>query len=175
MILIPGTYHTMNDVTQRHCNDMIDDAECRVHSFVLLIHRTDHSTIPLLGGSCTHSTKFIHSLLNEWTGFRADQFRQNLRSHRRSWSEFFIFIILSARGGVVWVDRSVWCESERTQIHYYNVDLIYIATLWFQGESPTYILNPFRAPEPLPILYPSNLVPKNGFPVVKGLMRTHNP
>ena len=117
----------------------------------------------------------IHSLLNEWTGFRADQFRQNLRSHRRSWSEFFIFIILSARGGVVWVDRSVWCESERTQIHYYNVDLIYIATLWFQGESPTYILNPFRAPEPLPILYPSNLVPKNGFPVVKGLMRTHNP
>ena len=26
-----------------------------------------------------------------------------------------------------------------------------------------------RAPEPLPILYPSNFVPKNGFPVVKGL------
>ena len=29
--------------------------------------------------------------------------------------------------------------------------------------------NPFRAPEPLPILNPSNFVPKNGFPVVKGL------
>ena len=29
--------------------------------------------------------------------------------------------------------------------------------------------NPFRAPEPLPILCPSNFVPKNGFPVVKGL------
>ena len=32
-------------------------------------------------------------------------------------------------------------------------------------------LNPFRAPEPLPILNPSNFVPKNGFPVVKGLKR----
>ena len=30
--------------------------------------------------------------------------------------------------------------------------------------------NPFRAPEPLPILNPSNFVPKNGFPVVKGLI-----
>ena len=30
-------------------------------------------------------------------------------------------------------------------------------------------LNPSRAPEPLPILNPSNFVPKNGFPVVKGL------
>ena len=29
--------------------------------------------------------------------------------------------------------------------------------------------NPFRAPEPLPILNPSIIVPKNGFPVVKGL------
>ena len=28
---------------------------------------------------------------------------------------------------------------------------------------------PFRAPEPLPILNPSNFVPQNGFPVVKGL------
>ena len=32
-------------------------------------------------------------------------------------------------------------------------------------------LNPFRAPEPLPILNPSNFVPKNGFPVVKGLTK----
>ena len=31
------------------------------------------------------------------------------------------------------------------------------------------IVNPFRAPEPLPILIPSNFVSKNGFPVVKGL------
>ena len=31
------------------------------------------------------------------------------------------------------------------------------------------VLNPFRAPEPLPMLNPSNFVPKNGFPVVKGL------
>ena len=30
-------------------------------------------------------------------------------------------------------------------------------------------INPLRAPEPLPILNPSNFVPKNGFPVVKGL------
>ena len=30
-------------------------------------------------------------------------------------------------------------------------------------------VNPFRGPEPLPILNPSNFVPKNGFPVVKGL------
>ena len=28
-------------------------------------------------------------------------------------------------------------------------------------------LDPFRAPEPLLILNPSNFVPKNGFPVVK--------
>ena len=31
-------------------------------------------------------------------------------------------------------------------------------------------VNPFRAPKPLPILNPSNFVPKNGFPVVKGLI-----
>ena len=30
-------------------------------------------------------------------------------------------------------------------------------------------LNPFGAPEPLSILNPSNFVPKNGIPVVKGL------
>ena len=30
-------------------------------------------------------------------------------------------------------------------------------------------LGSFRAPEPLPIQNPSNFVPKNGFPVVKGL------
>ena len=29
--------------------------------------------------------------------------------------------------------------------------------------------NPFRAPEHLSLLYPSNFVPKNGFPAVKGL------
>ena len=34
---------------------------------------------------------------------------------------------------------------------------------------PAFFFNPFRAPEPLPILNPSNVVPKNGFPVVKGL------
>ena len=32
-------------------------------------------------------------------------------------------------------------------------------------------LTPFRAPEPLPTLNPRNVVPKNGFPVVKGLTR----
>ena len=36
---------------------------------------------------------------------------------------------------------------------------------FFWGEG----LDPFRAPEPLPILNSSNFVPKNGFPVVKGL------
>ena len=30
-------------------------------------------------------------------------------------------------------------------------------------------LDPFRAPEPLPILNPINFVPKNGFPVLKEL------
>ena len=30
-------------------------------------------------------------------------------------------------------------------------------------------VNPSGAPEPLPVLNPSNIVPKNGFPVVKGL------
>ena len=34
--------------------------------------------------------------------------------------------------------------------------------------------NPFRAPEPLPILNPSNSVSKNGFPVVKGLREAKN-
>ena len=33
-------------------------------------------------------------------------------------------------------------------------------------------VNPFRAPKPLPILNPSNVVPQKGFPVVKGLTRT---
>ena len=32
-----------------------------------------------------------------------------------------------------------------------------------------------RAAEPLPILNPSNFVPKNGFPVVEGLRRYPNP
>ena len=32
------------------------------------------------------------------------------------------------------------------------------------------VLNPFKAPEPLPILNTSNFVPKNGFPVVEGLI-----
>ena len=35
-----------------------------------------------------------------------------------------------------------------------------------------WFFNPFRAPEPLPTLNPSNLVPKNGFPVAKGLKYT---
>ena len=35
-----------------------------------------------------------------------------------------------------------------------------------------HLFNPFRAPEPLPILNPSNFVPKIGFPVVKGLRYT---
>ena len=33
-------------------------------------------------------------------------------------------------------------------------------------------VSPFRAPEPLPILNPSDFVPKNGFPVVKGLKKS---
>ena len=41
--------------------------------------------------------------------------------------------------------------------------------LLFFGGSSIWELNPLRAPEPLPILNPSNFVPKNGFPVVKGL------
>ena len=42
------------------------------------------------------------------------------------------------------------------------------ATLFSAGSS-LLELNRFRAPEPLPILNASNVVPKNGFPVVKGL------
>ena len=36
-------------------------------------------------------------------------------------------------------------------------------------------VNPFRAPEPLPMLNPSNFVPKNGFPVVKALRSPRTP
>ena len=42
-------------------------------------------------------------------------------------------------------------------------------TVDIAGDADYTSLNPFRAPEPLPILDPSNFVPKNGFPVVKGL------
>ena len=38
------------------------------------------------------------------------------------------------------------------------------------GRGEKGLLNPFRAPEPLPILNASNFVPQNGFPVVKGLV-----
>ena len=38
----------------------------------------------------------------------------------------------------------------------------------------SFCLDPFRAPEPLPIPNPSSFVPKNGFPVVKGLTPFHN-
>ena len=37
------------------------------------------------------------------------------------------------------------------------------------------VVNPFRAPEPLPILHPSNFVPENGFPVVKVKRSTPRP
>ena len=40
--------------------------------------------------------------------------------------------------------------------------------------APATPLNPFRAPEPLPTLNPSNVVPENGFPVVKGLISARN-
>ena len=42
------------------------------------------------------------------------------------------------------------------------------ATVQFRG------INPFRAPKPLPILNPSNVVPKKGFPVVEGLNSTRS-
>ena len=41
-------------------------------------------------------------------------------------------------------------------------------TLQAPRETPLFLFNPFRAPEPLPILNPSNFVSKNGFPFVKG-------
>ena len=44
------------------------------------------------------------------------------------------------------------------------------SAVYLQGSRWRLWLNPFRAPEPLPILDPSNVVPKNGFPVVKGLI-----
>ena len=34
-----------------------------------------------------------------------------------------------------------------------------------------WVVNPFRDPEPLPVLNPSYFVPKNGFSVVKGLRK----
>ena len=43
----------------------------------------------------------------------------------------------------------------------------------FSEVSSIWELDPFRAPEPLRILNPSNFVPKNGFPAVKGLR--HSP
>ena len=42
------------------------------------------------------------------------------------------------------------------------------SVLFFFFSNP-FFGRPFKAPEPLPILSPSNYVPKNGFPVVKGL------
>ena len=35
-------------------------------------------------------------------------------------------------------------------------------------------VDPFRAPKPLTIINPSNFVPQNGFPVVKGLTQLPN-
>ena len=40
----------------------------------------------------------------------------------------------------------------------------------FVDEVVAVVVNPFRAPKPLHILYPSNLVPENGIPVVKALL-----
>ena len=39
----------------------------------------------------------------------------------------------------------------------------------------TGLLNPFRAPESLPTLNPTSFVPKNGFPVGKGLINPKSP
>ena len=43
-----------------------------------------------------------------------------------------------------------------------------VATVLEKKWKRKYGFNPFRAPEALPILNPSNFVPKNGFPVVEG-------
>ena len=52
----------------------------------------------------------------------------------------------------------------------YDVEVLRWAFFWPEYFSNGGLLNPFRAPEPLPILNPSNFVPKNGFPVVKGYL-----
>ena len=46
-----------------------------------------------------------------------------------------------------------------------TASFFYLSSMMKDGRE----LNPFRAPESLPILKPSNFVPKNGFPVAKGL------
>ena len=58
----------------------------------------------------------------------------------------------------------------------YNIYIyiyIYIFVCLSSGGLGRIQLNPFRAPEPLPILNTSSFVPKIGFPVVKGLSSPH--
>ena len=51
---------------------------------------------------------------------------------------------------------------------------IYPLRCFTGGPKITIIFNPFRAPNPLRILNTSHFVPKNGFPVVKGLIVVNN-
>ena len=68
-------------------------------------------------------------------------------------------------------------DYSRVVYYLYNIIIHYLdrPLKFFNPEAKAFFsqigfwVNPFRAPEPLPILNPSNFVPKNGFPVVNGL------
>ena len=44
----------------------------------------------------------------------------------------------------------------------------------FISQLTLFTVNPFRTPKPVPILIPSNIIPQNGFPVVKALWPRHD-
>ena len=60
--------------------------------------------------------------------------------------------------------RPLVCPTDVVRVNMHEQFVVMLATT--RTSSPG--INPFRAPEPLPILNPSNFVPKNGCPVVKG-------
>ena len=70
-------------------------------------------------------------------------------------------------------------QKMKTSILQENVNMPQLVILFFflyppaDGKNKKKKLNPFRAPDPLSRLNPSNFVPKNGFPVVKGLSSPH--
>ena len=60
--------------------------------------------------------------------------------------------------GYLRADYSLSCTS--TTHTFFEV---YAYLMILVSEMPGVALNPFRSPEPLPILYPSDFVPKTGF------------
>ena len=72
-------------------------------------------------------------------------------------------IALSGNRRTRWLLIALDCERKKIEKKKSTHDMSHEKYVELCGE-----LKPFRAPEPLPILNPSNIVPKNGFPVVEG-------